>query len=61
MKYVAFLAAIMLLSAPSVENKRISRSANIGDLDVDSMYSFTEKDDVAREIAAAKQQIAQNE
>ena len=30
-------------------------------MDIDSLYSFTEKDDAAREVEAAKEQIEKNE
>ena len=30
-------------------------------MDVNSMYSFTENDDAAREVAAAKEQVVKNE
>ena len=61
MKYFATLVIMLLLSAPSVENKKLNRNSNVGDMDVDAMYSFTEKDDVAREVEAAKEQIKLNE
>ena len=57
MKYLATLAIMLLLSAPSVENKKLNKNSLAGDMDVDAMYSFSEKDDVAREIEAAKEQI----
>ena len=37
--------------------EKLARNKLVGDMDVESMYSFTEKDDVAREIEAAKEQI----
>lgn len=53
---VSFAVLLFLASSgpQTLEGKRLRKGAMVGDVDVNDLYSFTEKDNVEREIAEAK-------